>query len=112
MNLQKIIVAICSLLFFMIDIDKFFPFMEPSCSMMENISPAMWMFLGVIDIAAGILIWVDKYRKFIAGFFFVLMIGFSVMHLVNDTSDIGGALFMAALLGLLLWDPVFLRPKN
>ena len=112
MIIQKILIAICSLLFLMIGFDKFFPFMEPSCSMMESIPTSMWMFLGVIDIAAGILIWFDKFRKPIAGIFLVLMLAFTVMHLVNNTYDIGGSLFMAALLGLILWDPGFLRSKK
>lgn len=112
MNIKNIIVAICSILFLMIGVDKFISFMEPPCSLMTEVSPIVWKLLGVLQIAAGILIWLPKYRKYVTGFFFVFMIIFIIVHLVENTYDIGGAAFMAVLLGLLVWDPGFLRGKG
>ena len=108
MNLTKIITAVCSLLFFMIGADKFVMFLEPPCSMMDSISPVIWKVLGALQLAAGVLIWLPKYRKYVAGFFAVFMLFFTVTHLINSTYDIGGAAFMAVLLGLLAWNPAFL----
>lgn len=112
MNLTTIITAICSLMFLMIGADKFLSFLEPPCSLEANISPIIWQVLGVLQLAAGILIWQPKFRKHIAGFFAVFMLVFSSIHLSQQTYDIGGAAFMAVLLGLLAWNPSFLRGKT
>lgn len=112
MNATNIIVAICSLLFFMIGADKFLSFLDPPCSLDSSISPVIWKIFGVLQLAAGILIWLPKYRKHVAGFFFVFMVVFTVIHLMTGTYDIGGSTFMAVLLGLLIWDPEFLRGKD
>lgn len=112
MNLIQVITAVCSLFFLLIGVDKFFPFMEASCSLIDSIPPAIWKFLGVLELAASILIWWPKFRKYVAGFFFVFMLTFIVVHLMADTYDIGGAAFMAVLLGILLWTPRFLGGKG
>jgi len=112
MNLSKIIVGICSILFLMIGIDKFLSFLEPPCSLESSISPIIWSILGVMQIAAALLIWHPNFRKYIVGFFFVFMLIFSVVHLTQSTYDIGGSMFMAVLLGLLVWNPSFIRGKN
>ncbi len=112
MNLINVITAICSLLFFMVGADKFLSFLEPPCSLMETISPLIWKLLGVLQIAGGIFIWLPKFKKYVVGFFFVFMIVFSGVHLMQNTKDIGGAVFMAALLGVLLWNPSFLRANS
>ena len=112
MNITNIIVAICSLLFFMVGTDKFFAFLEPPCSLMENISTTVWKALGILQIAGGILIWVPKFRKIVVSFFFGFMLVFTIIHLIQGTYDIGGSVFMAVLLGLLVWNPSFLRGKN
>jgi uncharacterized membrane protein YccC len=95
----------------MVGADKFFLFLDPPCSLMGNISPIIWKVFGVLQLAAGVLIWLPKYRKYVAGFFFVFMIVFSSIHLSQGTYDIGGAVTMAVLLGLLVWNPRFLRGK-
>jgi len=79
---------------------------------MGNVSTTVWYLLGVMQFAAGILIWRPKYRRFVAGFFVVFMLVFTFIHISNNTSDYGGALFMAGLLALLAWDPRFIRGKN
>ena len=112
MNITNILVAFCSLFFFMVGADKFFNFLEPPCSMMNSIPPMIWKFFGVLQLAAGILIWSDKFRKPVVGFFFVFMLVFSAVHLINGTYDIGGSVFMAVLLGLLFWNPGFLSGKG
>lgn len=99
-------------MFFMIGIDKFLFFLEPPCSLMESIPTIIWKVLGVLQIAAGFLIWVPSVRKYIVGFFMVFMIAFSIVHLTQNTSDVGGSIFMAALLGILVWNPGFIRAKN
>ena len=112
MNIIKIIVAICSILFFMIGVDKFLSFLDPPCTLMPGIPTTIWYGLGVLQIAAGFLIWIPKYREYIAGFFLVLMLFFIVYHLLENTQDVGGAVFMAVLLALLLWNPGFLQGRN
>ncbi len=112
MNILIIITAICSLLFFMIGFDKFFPFMEPPCSLMDNISTTLWKVLGGLQLVAGILIWFPKLRRYVAGFFVFLMIFFTIYHLKENTYDIGGSIFMAVLLGILVWNPAFLQGKK
>ena len=112
MNLTNIITAICSLLFLMIGADKFFPFLKPPCSLAHFIPWTFWSTLGAVQIAAGILIWQPKFRKYVAGFFFVFMLVFTIVHLTQGTYDIGGASFMAVLLGLLVWNPRFIRGKE
>lgn len=111
MNLSNILIVICSLLFFMIGADKFLGFLEPPCTLMDNIPSTAWMFLGVMQIAAGILIWIPKYRKYVVGFFAVFMVVFVIVHLTQGTSDIGGAAAMAAQLSILVWNPAFIHKK-
>lgn len=112
MNLTKIVTAICSILFLSIGADKFLNFLEPPCSMMDSISPIVWKILGVLQLVAGIIIWLPKWRKPVAGFFTVFMLVFTIVHLVNGTYDIGGAASMAVLLALLAWNPDFMDGKK
>lgn len=86
--------------------------LEPPCSMMGSISPIIWKGLGVLQLAAGILIWLPKFKKYVVSFFTVFMLIFTIVHLINNTYDFGGAVFMAVLLGLLAWSPSFIRSKN
>lgn len=103
MNVTTIITVICSLLFFMIGADKFFPFLEPPCTLANSISPIIWKILGVLQLAGGILIWIPKFQKYVAGFFIVFMLFFTIVHLTRNTYDVGGSIFIAFLLGLLIW---------
>lgn len=112
MNITNILTAICSLLFLMIGADKFLGFLEPPCSLMSSISPTIWKGLGVLQLAGGVLIWIPKLRKFVAGFFIAFMLFFTVYHLIENTYDIGGSISIAVLLGLLVWNPSFMRGKN
>lgn len=112
MNINNVITAICSLLFFMVGADKFFAFFEPPCSLMGYISPVIWSILGGLQIAAGILIWLPKFKKYVVGFFFIFMLIFTIVHLTKNTYDCGGSAFMAVLLGLLVWNPAFIRGKG
>lgn len=112
MNVMNIIAVLCSLLFFMVGADKFLSFLQPQCSLESSIPTLIWKFLGALQIAAGVLIWLPKFRKHVAGFFFVFMLVITVIHIIQNTYDIGGSIVMATLLGLLLWNPVFLRGKK
>ena len=96
----------------MVGADKFLLFLEPPCSLMNSISPIVWKLLGVLQLAGGVLIWLPKFRKYVTGFFFVFMLFFTIVHLVNNTYDIGGAVSMAILLGILFWNPDFLNGKR
>lgn len=111
MNLSNVITAICSLFFLLIGLDKFLGFLEPACSLMDKIPTTIWGILGVLQILASGFIWVPKFKKYITGFFAVFMLVFIIVHLTQNTYDIGGAAFMGILLGLLAWNPSFLRPK-
>ncbi len=112
MNIKNIVIGICSLLFVMVGADKFLMFLEPPCSMMDRLSPVVWKVFGVLQLAAGILIWLPKFRKHVVNFFIVFMLVFTIMHLIYGTYDIGGAVLMAALLGLLAWNPDFMKSKD
>jgi len=109
MNFSKVLIFIVSLMFMMIGVDKFLNFLEPPCSLMNEINPLIWKALGVLQIAAAILIWSPKFRKGISGFFMIFMIVFTIVHLSQGTRDVGGAAFMAVLLGVIFWNPSFLR---
>lgn len=111
MNITNIVTTICSILLLSIGADKFLHFLEPPCSLMNSIPGIIWQLLGVLQLAGGVLIWLPKFRKYVAGFFIVFMLTFSIIHLINGTSDVGGAIFIAALLGLLVWKPSFFGGK-
>lgn len=111
MNISVILTAICSLLFISIGADKFLNFLEPPCSMMEYVSPLIWKGLGVLQVIAGLLIWSPKFKKYVVGFFAVFMVVFVIIHLMNNTSDVGGAAAMAIMLGVLVWNPSFINTK-
>lgn|GEM_PF-1380163 len=112
MNIATVITAFCSISFLMIGADKFLGFIEPPCSVMNNFSPLVWRGIGVLQLAGSILIWIPSLKKYIAGFFVVFMLGVSTYHLINNTTDIGGAVGIAVLLGLLVWNPRFIRGKD
>lgn len=112
MNIKTILIGITSLLFLSIGADKFLNFLEPPCSLMGTISGTVWSIFGVLQIAAGILIWLPKYRRYVAGFFTIFMLVFTIKHLLAGTSDIGGSAFMAVLLALIFWNPGFIQGKN
>jgi len=40
------------------------------------------------------------------------MIGFTLYHLVNNTFDIGGSVFMAVILAVIVWNPRFIRGRD
>ena len=109
--ITKVIVGICSLMFFMVGADKFLNFLEPPCSLMGAIPSPVWMVFGVMQLLAGVLIWLPKFRKPVAGFFTIFMLVFSVYHLTQGTYDVGGAAFMAILLAVIAWDPSFMRGR-
>lgn len=111
MNIRNVIIAFCSLMFFMIGADKFFHFLEPPCSLENSIPTIIWSILGVLQLASAVLIWIPKFRKYVAGFFCVFMLIFSLVHLSQGTYDIGGSAFMAVLLGILIWNPSFIGRK-
>lgn len=112
MNIKNILISIASLLFFVVGVDKFFGFMEPPCSLEDDIPSRMWKLIGVLQISGAILIWMPKFRKYVVGFFAVFMLVISAVHLSQGTYDIGGSVFMAVLLGALVWNPGFLQGKN
>lgn len=112
MNFSVILTAVASIMFLMVGVDKFLGFLEPPCSLQEAIPVMIWQGLGVLQILAGLLIWLPGMRRPVAGFFFLFMITFSIVHLTQQTYDIGGSMFMAVLLGLLLWNPSFITGKK
>ena len=78
---------------------------------MSKVSPILWKTIGGIQIVAGILIWSAKIRKYIAGFMLAILIYFTLYHIIEKTSDIGGSIFMALLLAIIVWNPSALRKK-
>jgi len=111
MNITNILVAIASILFFMIGTDKFLYFLQPPCSLQDSIPGIIWFILGGMQLSAAVMIWLPRHRWYIAGFFLIVMIIFTIIHLANGTYDIGGSTFMAVILGLLVWNPEFIRRK-
>lgn len=112
MNISKILIAICSIFFLMIGADKFFSFLDPACSLEDKIPTVVWSVLGVLQLISGVLIWFPKFTKYVAGFFAVFMLVFTIVHLTQNTYDIGGSAFMGVLLGLLAWNPSFIQGRN
>ncbi len=80
--------------------------------METKIFPLVWKVFGVLQLLAGVLIWLPKFRKPIVGFFVVFMLVFTIVHVSQGTSDMGGSIFMAVLLGLVLWNPGFINGKK
>lgn len=111
MKIINVIIALASIMFLMIGIDKFFPFLDPPCSLENSISPVIWKTFGVLQIAAAFLLW-TKWKKLVALFFILFMLCFSVYHISHNTYDIGGALFLAFQLGIIYWNPSFLGGKE
>jgi hypothetical protein len=109
--IHYIIIGFCSFFFLLIGIDKFMSILEAGCSLQHEIPGPVWKVLGVIQLFSAFLIWSSKYRKYIAGFFFVFMLIFIAVHLSQQTYDIGGAALMAVLLGVLVWNPSFLSAR-
>lgn len=89
----------------MIGADKFLSFLEPPCSMEDRIPVLIWKALGALQIISGVLIWLPKFKKSIALFWAIFMLSFSIVHLSQQTTDIGGSVFLAVLLGILVWKP-------
>ena len=98
-------------MFFMIGADKFLSYLEPPCSLESSLSPMIWSIFGVMQLATGILLWLPQFKKYVVGFWMIFMLVFAGVHLSQGTSDFGGALFMAGLLGVLVWNPSFIRGK-
>lgn len=95
-----------------IGIDKFFPFMDPPCSLENTISPIIWKTLGALQILGAFLICLPKWRKPVAGFFIIFMLIFTTYHISQSTYDIGGSIFMAIQFGIIYWNPSFLGAKK
>lgn len=87
-------------------------FLDPQCSLMDQIPVTIWNGLGVLQLAAGILIWLPSLTKYVAGFFFIFMLSFVIFHLTQSSYDMGGAIFMSILMGLLFWNPDFIKAKK
>lgn len=111
MNIFKILTALASLMFIMIGLDKFLSFLTPPCSLEEEISVLVWRALGVVQLCAGVFIWLPRYTKGVAVFFAIFMSIFTIVHLVQGTYDIGGSAFMAVLLAIVAWNPPILSRK-
>ena len=47
----------------MVGFDKFFAFIDPQCSLKDNIPTSLWKLLGGLQIAAGILIFEAKRQR-------------------------------------------------
>jgi len=105
MNLRNLLVLLASAMFLMIGADKFLHYLEPPCSLMDEINPLVWKVFGVLQLLTGILIWLPNWRKRLSLFFASFMLTFTVIHLLKGTSDVGGSAFMAVLLGLITWNP-------
>ena len=111
-NFKNILIGVCSFFLISVGLDKFMNFIEPPCSLMTSISPLLWKILGVLQIVGGILIWLPKFTKWVAGFFVAFMLFFTIYHLVEHTYDIAGSAFMAVLLAVIYWNPSFLDRRG
>ncbi len=109
MIFRYILIGISSLMFLPVGFDKFLNFIEPPCTLMTEIPVVVWKFIGVLQIAAAVLLWFPTLSKYVAGFFLVFMLVITAVHLSQGTTDIAGSVFMAFLMALLVWNPSFLR---
>lgn len=107
-NLKKYLEYFIALNLIILGIDKFIGFIPESCSLMGVGSSLMWKLTGVIEILLGVLLFLGRYTNFILGFIIGLMLWAILMHIVNGTYDIGGAIFLAILCII----PFFLGEKN
>ena len=94
-KIKKYVIYFIALNLIILGIDKFFTFIPAACSLLTEATTSMSYSLGVIEILLGILLFAGKFTKTILIFVVLLMISAIIMHLMNDTYDIGAAIFMA-----------------
>ncbi len=111
MNVENILFVLLSLLLIGVGFDKFHPFLEPPCSLEAKMPVLAWKSIGIMQLIIAILVWQKKIRQYLLGFFLVFMLFIIGVHLLTNTYDIGGALCMAGLSGLLVWKPKFIKVK-
>jgi len=96
-KIKKYIIYFIALNLLVLGMDKFFLFIPDSCTLLVDAPKSMLYTLGVIEVVLGILLCLGKYTRTILVAILVLMISAIVMHMVNDTYDIGGAVFLILL---------------
>lgn len=109
MYINQIITGLFSIMLLMIGLDKFLVFLE-QCSLFSSINPTTLKVIGITQILMGISVWNVKWRSSVAWLILGLMVYFIIRHIVEGTYDIGGAVFMALISILIIWDPF--KPKN
>lgn len=105
---NKILFVLCilfGLMFINSGLNKFFHFMpmpEDTPESLKNVVEAFitigWLMplAGVVEVIAGILIMIPKYRALGAIMIFPIMVGILLVHTVNDTSGlpVAGVMFL------------------
>lgn len=96
-KIKKYTIIFIAINLLILGVDKFFQFIPLSCTLMIDASKSLMYGLGVIEVGLGILLLLGKFTKFILIGVCLLMVWAIVMHLVSETYDIGGAVFLAIL---------------
>lgn len=104
-NINKYIIYFVAINLLILGIDKFFQFIPESCTLLEDASKTMMYSLGVIEIVLAFFLFVGKFTKKILLAIVLLMAWATLMHFMNDTYDIGGAVF----LGIIALLPLFIK---
>ena len=99
---KKYLIYFISINLFILGLDKFLKLMPLSCTLLTDASESLMYGLGVIEILLAVLLFLGKFTKTILVVVVLFMVWAIVMHLMADTYDIGGAVFLAVLSTVLL----------
>jgi len=99
-TLTKVLQILFALFCIGFGIDKFIPFL-PTCSLTNHISSNGMIATGIVEIALGISLLLNKYVLICLRLATGIMIFGLIFHLATSTYDCGGA-FIGTILGLIL----------
>jgi len=94
-NLKRYIIYFIALNLIILGLDKFLKLMPVACTLMTDASDTILYIIGGLEIVLGILLFLGKFTKGILIAVVLLMLWAIGMHLINETYDIGGAVFLA-----------------
>lgn len=95
----------------LIGVDKFLMFLE-ECTLQAGTSPTLWKITGVLQILIGLSILFNKGMNIALILALVIFSSAIYSHVSIETTDIGGAIFLAMQTILLLGLNVFQKSKS
>lgn len=94
-KIKKYLIYFIAINLFILGLDKFLKLMPLSCTLLTDTSNSIMYGLGVVEVVLAVLLFAGKFTKTILIAVVLLMVWAIVMHLMADTYDIGGAVFLA-----------------